>query len=97
MSEHSFFGYMRSDGSAGVRNYVLILPIHRSLKFIASMVERMTRGTLRFDMPAETGRPKKDRETIARTLIGLMKNPNVGGIVILAESSRTDSSYPRKV
>lgn len=55
MSEHSFFGYMRSDGNAGVRNYVLILPIHRSLKFIASMVERMTRGTLRFDMPAETG------------------------------------------
>jgi len=37
--------------------------------------------------PAETGRTEVDREVIARTLIGLMNNANVGGIVLLAVKS----------
>lgn len=45
-----FYGYMRPNGKAGARNYVLLLPVNRSLNFIASNVERMTRNThhLRF-------------------------------------------------
>lgn len=38
-----FYGYMRPNGKAGARNYVLLLPVNRSLNFIASNVERMTR------------------------------------------------------
>lgn len=37
-----FYGYMRPNGKAGARNYVLLLPVNRSLNFIASNVERMT-------------------------------------------------------
>ena len=69
-----FYGYMRPNGKAGARNYVLLLPVNRSLNFIASNVERMTRNTRHFEIPAETGRTEVDREVIARTLIGLM-NP----------------------
>lgn len=76
-----FYGYMRPNGKAGARNYVLLLPVNRSLNFIASNVERMTRNTRHFEIPAETGRTEVDREVIARTLIGLMNNANVGGIV----------------
>ena len=79
-----FYGYMRPNGKAGARNYVLLLPVNRSLNFIASNVERMTRNTRHFEIPAETGRTEVDREVIARTLIGLMNNANVGGIVLLA-------------
>lgn len=78
-----FYGYMRPNGKAGARNYVLLLPVNRSLNFIASNVERMTRNTRHFEIPAETGRTEVDREVIARTLIGLMNNANVGGIVLL--------------
>lgn len=93
MTDKSFLGFMRPDGQAGVRNVVLVLPIVRSLNFIASNVARMTRGTVHFEIPAETGRPKKDRETIARTIIGLMRNANVGGIVLLAVKRSSGSAY----
>lgn len=49
-----FYGYMRPNGKAGARNYVLLLPVNRSLNFIASNVERMTRNTRHFEIPAET-------------------------------------------
>ena len=92
MTDKTFLGFMRPDGQAGVRNVVLVLPIVRSLNFIASNVARMTRGTVHFEIPAETGRPKKDRETIARTMIGLMQNANVGGIVLLAVKRSSGSA-----
>lgn len=88
-----FYGYMRPNGKAGARNYVLLLPVNRSLNFIASNVERMTRNTRHFEIPAETGRTEVDREVIARTLIGLMNNANVGGIVLLAVKSGAGSAY----
>lgn len=47
-----FYGYMRPNGKAGARNYVLLLPVNRSLNFIASNVERMTRNTRHFEIPA---------------------------------------------
>ena len=93
MAEKTFLGYMRPDGHAGARNNVLILPINRSLNFIASNVARMTRMTKHFEIPAETGRPAKDRETIVRTMIGLMANPNVGGILLMAIKPAASSAY----
>ena len=80
----TFLGYPRPDGSAGARNYTLIIPVNRSLNFIASYVAKMVRGVKHFEIPAEGGRPERDRETIVRTAIGLAANPNVGGIVLLA-------------
>ena len=84
MSETTFLGYMRPNGQAGARNYVLLMPINRSLNFIAASVKKMTNGTRHFEIPAETGRTKADREVIVRTMTGLMQNANVGGIVLLA-------------
>ena len=93
MKEETFLGYMRPDGKAGARNFVLILPVVRSLNFIATNVARMTRMTKHFEIPAETGRPARDRETIARTMAGLMANPNVGAILLLAIKPSTSSAY----
>ncbi|MCF0253158.1 MAG: UxaA family hydrolase [Duodenibacillus sp.] len=89
----TFQGYMRADGHAGARNYVLLLPVNRSLNFIAASVKKMTRNTRHFEVPAETGRTEADREVIVRTMTGLMNNPNVGGIVLLATKPVTGSAY----
>ncbi len=89
----TFLGYMRPNGQAGARNYVLLMPINRSLNFICSSVKKMTRNTRHFEIPAETGRTKADREVIVRTMTGLMNNPNVGGIVLLATKPVTGSAY----
>lgn len=80
----TFMGYPRPDGSAGARNYVLVLPVNRSLNFIASYIAKMVNGVKHFETPAEGGRPERDRETIVRTSVGLAANPNVGGILLLA-------------
>ncbi len=93
MTEKTFLGYERPNGYAGARNYVLIMPINRSLNFIASNVAKMTRGTRHFEIPAETGHPAKDRETIARTMAGLMNNPNVGCILLMAVKPSSSSAY----
>lgn len=93
MTGKTFLGYMRPNGQAGARNFMLVMPINRSLNFIASNVARMTRMTKHFEIPAETGRPAKDRETIVRTMIGLMNNPNVGGILLMAVKPAASSAY----
>lgn len=89
----NFSGYMRPNGQAGARNYVLLMPINRSLNFVASSIRKMTRNTRHFEIPAETGRTEVDREVIVRTMIGLMNNANVGGIVLLATKPVTGSAY----
>ena len=89
----TFSGYMRPNGQAGARNYVLLLPINRSLNFIAAGVKKLTRNTRHFEIPAETGRTEADREVIVRTMTGLMNNPNVGGIVLLATKPVTGNAY----
>ncbi len=89
----TFLGYMRPNGQAGARNCVLLLPINRSLNFIAASVKKMTRNTRHFEIPAETGRTEVDREVIVRTMTGLMNNANVGGIVLLATKPVTGNAY----
>lgn len=80
----TFMGYLRPNGSAGTRNYVLVLPVNRSLNFIASNIAKMVNGYKHFEIPADGGRPEKDRLSIARTMVGLINNPNVGGVLLLA-------------
>lgn len=82
--DNQFLGYLRPNGMAGARNYVLVLPVNRSLNFIASNLARMLNNYKHFEIPADGGRPQKDRLTIARTMVGLINNPNVGGILLLA-------------
>jgi len=75
----SFLGYRRPDGSVGIRNYVLVLPggliSSKICEFVAG-----TRTIITADIGS--GRTKRDRETVARILIGLGKNPNVAGVIV---------------
>lgn len=75
----SFLGYRRPDGSAGIRNYVLILPGGLISSKICEFVVG-TRTIITADIGS--GRTKRDRETIARILMGLGKNPNVAGVIV---------------
>jgi altronate dehydratase large subunit len=85
----NFLGYGRPDGSAGIRNYVLVIPGG----FIAARICEMVEGTKTI-LSADTGsgRTGRDRETIARTLIGLGRNPNVASVIVLSSSVASD--YP---
>jgi altronate dehydratase large subunit len=79
----SFLGYMRADGSAGTRNYVLIIPQGLIAKSISDFVVG-TRTIQTVDHGS--GRTAGDRERIARVLIGLGRNPNVASVIVHAAS-----------
>lgn len=84
-----FLGYERPDGSVGIRNYVLVIPGG----FLASKICDIVEGA-RTILTADTGsgRTSRDRETIARTLIGLGRNPNVASVIV--HSLHVGSAYP---
>lgn len=80
----TFMGYPRPDGSAGCRNWVLILPVQREMNLLAASVGKLVENTKVMLSPGEAGRTTVDRRTIARTMIGLGQNPNVGAILLVA-------------
>jgi len=85
----NFLGYERPDGSIGIRNYVLVIPGG----FLGNNICNFVNGT-RTILTADSGsgRTSRDRETIARTFIGLGRNPNVASVII--HSLSAGSSYP---
>jgi altronate dehydratase large subunit len=85
----SFFGYPRPDGTVGIRNQVVVLPGGLVSAKICEFVNGVS--TL-ISADVGSGRTKRDRETIARTLVGLGRNPNVAGVIL--HDIRMGSSYP---
>jgi altronate dehydratase large subunit len=79
----SFLGYVRPDQSVGTRNYVLVIPQGIIAKSVCDYVPG-TKGILTVDHGS--GRTAIDRETIARVLIGLGKNPNAASVIVHAAS-----------
>src|SRR5690606_31486781 len=79
----SFLGYVRPDGSVGTRNHVLLIP----QGIISKTIHDFVAGTKMLVSPDHgSGRTANDRETIARLLIGLGRNPNVAAVVLHAAS-----------
>ena len=71
--------HRRPDGSAGTRNHVLVIPGG----IFAQKICQSVRGTHTIITSDQgTGRTGRDRETIARTLIGLGRNPNVAAVIL---------------
>ena len=85
----SFLGYVRSDGSVGTRNYVLVIPQGIIAKSICDFVAG---AKTIFTVDHGSGRTRNDREQIARVLIGLGKNPNVASVIVHAASP--GAGYP---
>jgi len=75
----SFLGYPRENGTAGTRNFILVLPGGLVSTKICEFVNG-AKTVVTADVGS--GRTKRDRETIARTLVGLGRNPNVAGVII---------------
>jgi altronate dehydratase large subunit len=83
MAEYTFDGYLRPDGTVGVRNHVLLLGADRPANMLLSRVSSWVRGTRQYYNPGELGRPGYDRGILARFMVGLGYNPNVAAIIIM--------------
>jgi altronate dehydratase large subunit len=92
--KEEFLGYVRPDGTVGIRNQVLIIPG----SFEAQKVCEAVRGTVMLNnADLGIGRTPEDRETIARVRAGLGRNPNIYGAVVLGlgEADQKQLSYTR--
>ncbi|HEY3682775.1 MAG TPA: UxaA family hydrolase [Streptosporangiaceae bacterium] len=76
-------GYRRPDGSVGIRNHVVILPVDDLSNAAAEAVAHVVPGTLA--LPHGYGRLQfgDDLELTFRTLIGTGRNPNVAAVVVI--------------
>jgi altronate dehydratase large subunit len=84
-----FLGYPRPDGSAGIRNEVLVIPPG----LLAAEICHFVPGTRSLSSAdSGSGRTANDRETIARVLIGLGLNPNTAACIV--HSGSPGSDYP---
>jgi altronate dehydratase large subunit len=84
-----FYGYVRPDGSVGIRNDVLILPggliAEKICRFLPAL-KTLTTAKI------GAGMTSRDRETVARTLFGLALNPNVAAVIL--HNGNLESTYP---
>jgi altronate dehydratase large subunit len=89
----NFLGYIREDGSIGVRNYVAVMPTVNCVNSIAVSIANKVQGAIPLPHIGRCAYLGKDQERLLSTLIGLGKNPNIGGVLIVGlgcEASTAD-------
>ena len=77
-----FLGYTRPSGPAGIRNYVMVLPLVRCANELAWTIAEGVDSVVPLMHNHACLRLGEDNERAKKTFIGLGRNPNVGGVVV---------------
>jgi len=89
-----FLGYRRKDGSVGIRNQVLVLPLYWRWVILAMNIVGSIRGTeTMVTTGGGGGRTRRDNDTLRRVYEGLGKNPNTAAVLLLGGKT-TSPDYP---
>jgi altronate dehydratase large subunit len=78
-----FQGYLRSDGKAGVRNHVLVIPSVVCSQGAAEAISRNLKGAVYLPNVFGCAQVGADREQTKRTLVGFGTNPNVFAVLVV--------------
>jgi altronate dehydratase large subunit len=78
-----FKGYLRPDGSAGCRNHVVILASVGCANDVAVRIGRMYPNVLVLTHQEGCAQLGDDKEQSSRTLVGLGKNSNIAGALVV--------------
>jgi altronate dehydratase large subunit len=79
----TFMGYERADGSAGVRNYVVVMPSVACANGVVAAIAKAVPGVVPLYHGNGCGRGGTDFLLHTRTLQNLCKNPNIAAILII--------------
>lgn len=90
-SAGEFLGYVRSDGSVGIRNELWILPTVGCVNSIARIIEKQAAslvggeiGAVRaFVHPYGCSQLSEDHKNTQKALAGLVRHPNACGVLVL--------------
>lgn len=77
-------GWLRENGSAGIRNYTLILSTVACANHVSEKIAAAVPGCACFCHATGCTQMGADLEQTTRTLIGAGKNPNVGAVVVVS-------------
>lgn len=83
MKSDTFLGFERENGTVGVRNLIAIIPSVFCSAKVAERVAQSVPGTVHFKHPVGCSQVGEDLEITARTLIGIGRNPNFAGVVVV--------------
>jgi altronate dehydratase large subunit len=84
----TFMGYLRADGSVGVRNHVLVVSILGLVNRVAARIADSVAGTLLVETPYGRGQYGADKTLHRAVLGGLCLNPNVAAVLIVGADRR---------
>ena len=77
-----FYGYVREDGSVGIRNEIWIINTVGCVNKTAEKLASLT-GAMAFTHPFGCSQMGDDQETTQKVLKGLVNHPNAGGVLVL--------------
>ncbi|PSL46895.1 altronate dehydratase large subunit [Salsuginibacillus halophilus] len=78
-----FQGYVRPDGSVGIRNTLLILSGTIYANSTAERIADSIEGAVAISHPLGRCQVRPDLRTTFNTLVGTGRNPNVGGVIVI--------------
>ena len=93
MSDLTFLGYHRPDGSVGIRNHVALLSIMGLTNPLGRRLQREVAGTIFIPTPNGRGQVGEDRALLERSLVGLAANPNIAAVCVLAYEAVSPRFY----
>ncbi len=79
----TFKGYLRSDGSAGVRNHVLVLPSVLCSANVARRISSAVPGSVVASHNQGCAQLGDDFKQTRRTLINTALNPNIAAVLVV--------------
>ena len=79
----TFLGYRRTDGKAGTRNHVLVIPSVGCSQHVADAIARNLKGAVYLPNILGCGQIGADREQTKRVLVGFGTSPNVFAVLVV--------------
>jgi len=79
----TFFGFRRPDGTIGIRNQLLVVPVTASANTVARRVAAMIPGSVALPVLDDDAEIAHSRALTERTLAGAAASPNVGAAIII--------------
>ncbi len=80
--DSTFMGYVREDGSVGIRNEIWIVNTVGCVNKVAEELSRKT-GAFHFPHPFGCSQLGDDQDTTQKILCGMVNHPNAAGILVL--------------
>ncbi|OQB48174.1 MAG: Altronate dehydratase [Firmicutes bacterium ADurb.Bin153] len=81
--EKQFMGYLRADGTVGIRNHVLVLPSVICSSHTSRKIAQGIKGAVALYNEHGCGHIGRDYHRTLRTMVGMGTNPNVHSVLVV--------------